>query len=103
MSKSTSESDLDEVSALDEIPDRYEPPTERERVERAHAEHAAMEEQRQLAEPRRRTEPTVRFYIGVWLPVAGALLTYSVLRGSFWAAFVGIELLAIGWYTLAKL
>jgi len=54
-------------------------------------------------EPPRRPEPSVKLYVALWLPVAGALLAYSVTRGSFWAAFVGIELLLIGLYTLAKL
>ena len=44
-----------------------------------------------------------RFYVGLWLPGAGALLAYGVLRGNYWAAFVGIELLLVGWFTLAKL
>jgi hypothetical protein len=44
-----------------------------------------------------------RLYVGLWLPGAGALLTYGVLRGNYWAAFVGIELLLVGWFTLAKL
>lgn len=44
-----------------------------------------------------------RFYVGLWLPGAGALLTYGVMRGNYWAAFVGIELLLVGWFTLAKL
>lgn len=56
------------------------------------------------AEPqRRRPESSVKLYVALWLPAAGALLAYSVTRGSFWAAFVGIELLLIGLYTLAKL
>lgn len=46
---------------------------------------------------------TTRFYIGLWLPGAGALLTYALMRGNYWAAFVGVELLLIGWFTLAKL
>lgn len=54
-------------------------------------------------EPPRRPEPSVKFYVALWLPVAGALLAYSVTRGSIWAAFVGIELLLVGLYTLAKL
>lgn len=52
---------------------------------------------------RRRLEPSVRFYIAVWLPAAGALLAYAALRGSIWAGFVGLELLVVGWYTLAAL
>lgn len=44
-----------------------------------------------------------RFYVGLWLPGAGALLTYALMRGNYWAAFVGIELLLVGWFTLAKL
>ena len=54
-------------------------------------------------DPPRRPETSVKFYVALWLPVAGALLAYSVTRGSFWAAFVGIELLLVGLYTLAKL
>ena len=54
-------------------------------------------------EPPRRPEASVKFYVALWLPVAGALLAYAVTRGSFWAAFVGIELLLVGLYTLAKL
>lgn len=46
---------------------------------------------------------TTRFYVGLWLPGAGALLTYALMRGNYWAAFVGIELLLVGWFTLAKL
>lgn len=46
---------------------------------------------------------TTRFYVGLWLPGAGALLAYAVMRGNYWAAFVGIELLLVGWFTLAKL
>jgi hypothetical protein len=54
-------------------------------------------------EPPRRPEPSVKLYVALWLPGAGALLAYSVTRGSFWAGFVGIELLLVGLYTLAKL
>ena len=54
-------------------------------------------------EPPRRPEPSVKLYVALWLPGAGALLAYAVTRGSFWAAFVGIELLLVGLYTLAKL
>jgi hypothetical protein len=54
-------------------------------------------------EPPRRPESSVKFYVALWLPGAGALLAYAVTRGSFWAAFVGIELLLVGLYTLAKL
>lgn len=54
-------------------------------------------------EPPRRPEPKVKLYVAIWLPVAGALLSYAVTRGSFWAAFVGVELLLVGLYTLAKL
>lgn len=54
-------------------------------------------------EPPRRPEASVKFYVALWLPGAGALLAYSVTRGSFWAGFVGIELLLVGLYTLAKL
>lgn len=46
---------------------------------------------------------TTRFYVGLWLPGAGALLTYAIMRGNYWAAFVGVELLLVGWFTLAKL
>jgi hypothetical protein len=46
---------------------------------------------------------TTRFYVGLWLPGAGALLTYALMHGNYWAAFVGIELLLVGWFTLAKL
>jgi len=46
---------------------------------------------------------TTRFYVGLWLPGAGALLTYALMRGNYWAAFVGVELLLVGWFTLAKL
>jgi len=46
---------------------------------------------------------TVRLYVGVWLPAAGAFLAAAVLRGSYWAAFIGVELLLVGWFTLAKL
>jgi hypothetical protein len=53
--------------------------------------------------PRRRAEPSVKLYVALWLPGAGALLAYAVTRGSFWAGFVGIELLLVGLYTLAKL
>lgn len=44
-----------------------------------------------------------RFYVGLWLPAAGAFLAYSLLRGNYWVAFVGVELLLVGWFTLAKL
>ena len=53
--------------------------------------------------PRKRAENSVKLYVALWLPGAGALLAYSVTRGSFWAGFVGIELLLVGLYTLAKL
>ena len=53
--------------------------------------------------PPRRPEPSVKLYVALWLPGAGALLAYAVTRGSFWAGFVGIELLLVGLYTLAKL
>ncbi len=46
---------------------------------------------------------TARFYVGLWLPAAGALLTYSIMRGNYWAAFVGVELLLVGWFALGKL
>lgn len=46
---------------------------------------------------------TARFYVGLWLPGAGALLTYALMHGNYWAAFVGVELLLVGWFTLAKL
>lgn len=54
-------------------------------------------------EPGRRPEPIVKLYVALWLPGAGALLAYAFTRGSFWAGFVGIELLLVGLYTLAKL
>jgi hypothetical protein len=54
-------------------------------------------------EPPRRPEPRVKLYVAIWLPVAGALLAYAVMRGSFWVGFVGVELLLVGLYTLAKL
>ncbi len=54
-------------------------------------------------EPPRRPNPRVKLYVALWLPGAGALLAYSLTRGSFWAGFVGIELLLVGLYTLAKL
>jgi hypothetical protein len=53
--------------------------------------------------PRRRADSSVKLYVALWLPGAGALLAYAVTRGSFWAGFVGIELLLVGLYTLAKL
>ncbi|HEV2644179.1 MAG TPA: hypothetical protein VGT98_15810 [Candidatus Elarobacter sp.] len=46
---------------------------------------------------------TTRLYIGLWLPAAGSILTYAVLRGNYWAAFIGAELLLVGWFTLGKL
>lgn len=64
---------------------------------------------KQPAYPRRTPEQlhtpdlTTRLYVGLWLPGAGALLTYAAMRGNYWAAFVGIELLLVGWFTLAKL
>ncbi len=54
-------------------------------------------------EPPRRPEASVKLYVALWLPGAGALLAYSVIRGNFWVGFVGIELLLVGLYTLAKL
>lgn len=54
-------------------------------------------------EPPRRPEPSVKLYVALWLPGAGALLAYSIMRGNFWVGFVGIELLLVGLYTLAKL
>jgi hypothetical protein len=53
--------------------------------------------------PRKRADTSVKLYVALWLPGAGALLAYSITRGSFWAGFVGIELLLVGLYTLAKL
>lgn len=53
--------------------------------------------------PSRRADASVKLYVALWLPGAGALLGYSVTRDSFWAGFVGVELLLIGLYTLAKL
>lgn len=64
---------------------------------------------KQPAYPRRTPEQlhtpdlTTRLYVGLWLPGAGALLTYAAMRGNYWAAFVGVELLLVGWFTLAKL
>jgi hypothetical protein len=52
---------------------------------------------------RRRPDPSVKLYVALWLPTSGALVSYSVTHGSIWAAFVGIELLLVGLYTLAKL
>ncbi len=52
---------------------------------------------------RKRADSSVKLYVALWLPGAGALLAYAVTRGSFWAGFVGIELLLVGLYTLAKL
>jgi hypothetical protein len=46
---------------------------------------------------------TARLYVGLWLPAAGALLAYAVMRGNYWAAFIGVELLLVGWFTLGKL
>lgn len=46
---------------------------------------------------------TVRLYVGLWLPAAGAFIAAAVLRESYWAAFIGVELLLVGWFTLAKL
>ena len=46
---------------------------------------------------------TARLYVGLWLPGAGALLAYAVMRGNYWAAFIGVELLLVGWFTLGKL
>ena len=54
-------------------------------------------------EPPRRPETSVKFYVALWLPVSGALLAYAVTQRSLWAAFVGVELLLVGLYTLAKL
>jgi len=54
-------------------------------------------------EPPRRPEASVKLYVAIWLPVSGALLAYAVTQRSLWAAFVGIELLLVGLYTLAKL
>jgi hypothetical protein len=51
----------------------------------------------------RHSEPSVKLYVALWLPFAGALLAYGVTRGSFWAGFIGVELLLVGLYTLAKL
>ena len=64
---------------------------------------------KQPAYPRRTPEQlhtpdlTTRLYVGLWLPGAGALLTYAAMHGNYWAAFVGVELLLVGWFTLAKL
>lgn len=63
----------------------------------------ARERQPDDPEPPRRPEASVKLYVALWLPGAGALLAYAVTRGSFWAGFVGIELLLVGLYTLAKL
>jgi len=61
------------------------------------------EHQPEQPPPRKRADSSVKLYVALWLPGAGALLAYSVTRGSFWAGFVGIELLLVGLYTLAKL
>ena len=53
--------------------------------------------------PQKRADSSVKLYVALWLPGAGALIAYAVTRGSFWAGFVGIELLLVGLYTLAKL
>lgn len=64
---------------------------------------------KQPAYPRRTPEQlhtpdlTTRLYVGLWLPGAGALLAYAATHGNYWAAFVGVELLLVGWFTLAKL
>ena len=55
------------------------------------------------SQPRHRADATVKLYVALWLPGAGALLAYSIVRGNFWVGFVGIELLLVGLYTLAKL
>ena len=49
---------------------------------------------KQPAYPRRTPEQlhtpdlTTRLYVGLWLPGAGALLTYAAMHGNYWAAFV---------------
>ena len=54
-------------------------------------------------ERRARPEASVKLYVALWLPVAGALLAYAITQRSVWSAFIGIELLLVGLYTLAKL
>lgn len=81
-------------TAEHEMADPYENPEQHEPPER---------EAPEPAEHRPRLQPTVRFYIAAWLPAAGALLAYSAMHGSVWAGFVGLELLVVGWYTLAAL
>lgn len=51
----------------------------------------------------RAPDRTARVYVGLWLPAAGALLAYAIMRGNYWAAFIGAELLLVGWFTLGKL
>lgn len=46
---------------------------------------------------------TAKLFVAFWLPAAGALLAYVMLRSSYLAAFVGIELLFVGWFGLGKL
>ena len=84
MSQSVQSPDLDEETygVMDEIV-REQPPRD--------------------TEPPRRPDARVKLYVAIWLPGAGALIAYSLTRGSFWAGFVGIELLLVGLYTLAKL
>ena len=54
-------------------------------------------------ERRARPEASVKLYVALWLPVAGALLAFAITQRSVWSAFIGIELLLVGLYTLAKL
>lgn len=54
-------------------------------------------------ERRPRAEASVKLYVALWLPVSGALLAYAITQRSVWSAFIGIELLLVGLYTLAKL
>lgn len=51
----------------------------------------------------KRADSSVKLYVALWLPAAGALLSFGVMDRSFWAGFVGVELLIVGLYTLAKL
>lgn len=46
---------------------------------------------------------TPKLYVGLWLPAAGAFLTYAVMTRNYWVAFVGVELLLVGWFGLGKL
>jgi len=57
----------------------------------------------EFMERRSRPEASVKLYVALWLPVAGALLAYAITQRSVWSAFIGIELLLVGLYTLAKL